>query len=48
MDFNGNETGKRLSLGEGGDKSFSFDIEGDVFYVFNPETKTLYRGRTGW
>jgi hypothetical protein len=48
MDFSGKETGKRLSLGEGGDKSFSFDIEGDVFYIFDPESKTLYRGKTGW
>ena len=47
MDFNGSPTNKRLSLGEG-DKQLAFDIEGDVFYVFDPENKTLYRGKSGW
>jgi hypothetical protein len=48
MDFNGGETGKRLTLGQGGDKRLGFDIEGDVFYVFDPESRMLYRGKTGW
>ncbi len=48
MDFSGKETGKKLDLGQGGEVRIAFDIEGDTFYVFNPENRVLYRGITGW
>jgi hypothetical protein len=47
-DFGGGDTGKKLDLGQGGDVRIAFDIEGDHFYVFNPEDQKLYRGKTGW
>jgi len=48
MDFSGNETGKKLDLGQRGEVRLALDIEGDHFYVFNPEDQMLYRGNTGW
>jgi hypothetical protein len=47
-DFNGNDTGKSLSLGRSGEARVAFDVEGDTFYVFSPEDQMLYRGNTGW
>ncbi len=48
MDFNGKETGKKLNLGQGGRTRIAFDIEGDDLYVFNPDRRTLYWGKSGW
>ena len=48
MDLSGRDTGKNLDLGQGGEVRVAFDLEGDTFYVFNPEDQRLYRGRTGW
>jgi hypothetical protein len=48
LDFNGNETGKRLDLGATGEPRLAFDLEGEHFYLFNPEDQMLYRGETGW
>lgn len=47
-DFNGNDTGKKLDLGQRGEVRLGFDIEGDTFFVFSPEDQMLYRGKTGW
>jgi hypothetical protein len=47
-DFNGNPTNKRLTLGERENARLAFDVEGEVFFVFDEENRTLYRGKTGW
>jgi hypothetical protein len=48
MDFSGNETDKKLDLGQRGDVRLALDIAGDHFYVFNSENQMLYMGKTGW
>jgi hypothetical protein len=48
LDFSGDETGKKLDLGQGEERRLAFDIEGEHFYVFSPEDQMLYRGKTGW
>jgi hypothetical protein len=48
LDFSGRDTGKKLDLGQQSQARLAFDIEGDTFYVFNPEDRRLYVGNTGW
>lgn len=48
LDFNGQETGKRLDLGRGGEVRIAFDIAGDHFCIFDPDAQMLYQGNTGW
>ena len=48
MDFNGEDTGKGLDMGQRGEARLAFDLEGDNFYAFSSEDGMLYWGKTGW
>jgi hypothetical protein len=47
-DFNGQDTGKGLDLGQRRETRLAFDLEGDHVYAFNDEDRRLYWGKTGW